>query len=117
MLENNNLRSLKVGDEVLILKRKNEQPVAMPVTKVGRKYLYVGPTWGRLAFDLDNGMEQTDYGYRAQALTSEGWEEFAHRRSIERILRGWEVRLPFESFRTTTLAEILGAIQREVEER
>lgn len=83
--------SWSVGQEVLIRERnygRGEARVSRrTITRIGRKYAYVGAPVGEMAFDLSDGWEKSDgSGYRARMFTPEGLEE---------DVRATELRLTF----------------------
>lgn len=92
-----NLKGVKAGDELLLTeqfggRRKTEVPTQVVVHKVGTKLVHIlrspgQPEFGTLAFRIENGRANDDYGH-SELWRPEDWEAEQQRDSLNDALRG-----------------------------
>jgi len=70
------LMDVKVGDELVVSGRHRQKAEREVVTKVGRRYLYIGDGWRQLKIDRATGHHPPRNGYSVEirAHTPEQWE-------------------------------------------
>lgn len=123
------LMDAKVGDAVMVHLRQYEGgsrqvPVGREgtISKVGRKYLYVkcAGVSPETRFYREDGVEVSDFGYRAKAYLPEQWAEKERRDSVvARIQRDHKIRHETWNFpqSTETLEAIVKLLDDDAKER
>ncbi|AWH14475.1 hypothetical protein HWB60_gp080 [Mycobacterium phage TChen] len=114
------MSKFKVGDTVIVEASYNESRYGEKtredkVAKVGRKYLYLHGD-GRTAFDVETGVQKTEYSGSARKVWApEDWHAAQHRKVVAQAILDHGIRPDgFGDFKqsTTVLERVLDVLEK-----